>query len=407
MTCISVIITIQITLIAIWNIADPRTHRPVYPPIHRTLAVVGIPKDDDAAAAAAEAASKDHPNDKHKLIHRPPIRFATPHQYFADGTNTTLLEEGDKKSCVKEDMIKFPRTAYAFMVHSNETISGIKDSISLLWHPSDHFFIHIDAKADVSSYRDLQAYYEFNENIHILPISYNSNWGTVEILAAELALLTEAVKEIYPWDLFILLDGTSFPLKPLNEIKRALEPIARAKQNYIHDSYTGLVKTCTNLIVSFLNIGICNFHRAGCSNLMCSRYDYSPNHHIVWKGSQWVILSRDFANYAILDPVAKDWATFFGGSFGSDEMFFTSLLVNHDEFSKTIVDGSFPYIYKSWSRFGCRSYKPERGYGDSPCYLGIKDFEHIQKSPGFLFARKLYAKEKLKQMIVSQWGKTC
>ncbi|KAJ3130982.1 hypothetical protein HK101_004865, partial [Irineochytrium annulatum] len=295
--------------------------------------------------------------------------------------------------------------AYAVMVHDAGTIAGAVDLIALLHTPHDHFLIHVDAKVPDANHSALAASYAGWPNVHVLRESYMGEWGSVELVMAELALLNAAVAlPNATWGLFLLLDGTSFPLHPPHVLRTFLQPFAASRRNLVFDDKTR-VKTCHSMYVSALNVESCNFHRGSCADWGCNTLHRTPGGMHVWKGSQWIILHRDFADYVVHDPVARDdWTAFFGGSFASDEMYFPTVIMN-SPFANSTEDGEagiFEYMFKIWSTYGCRSYAPPRRHGVGPCWLGDGDKEEVAEAArkGFLFTRKLRDGEKLREDIV-------
>ncbi|KAI9360441.1 hypothetical protein DFJ73DRAFT_82576 [Zopfochytrium polystomum] len=336
---------------------------------------------------------------------------------------------------------------YGFLVHDSETIAGIHDTIGLIWDPRDHFVVHVDAKVNSSTFGELVARYQRVGNVHILDVSFDCGWGTIELIAATREILafarmlspSSAVSTPLPlgpqsvnerdkrhalpstvqgsansWDFFILLDGTSFPLQPKAFIRNRLAALAASNRSVIFDELSGRYRTC-NPLTSLLNIHICNFHRAHCAGFFdCTRFVNTPASgaaSVVWKGTQWVGLTRAFADYVMEDHLASGaWLDFFAGSFGSDETYFATLAMGDDRF-RALLEDDGRLVYKKWSSYGCEAYPPPRGYGDGPCYLGIEDWEAgLEKaidrgSGGFLFARKLKASEdELKRRILKSSG---
>jgi hypothetical protein len=138
--------------------------------------------------------------------------------------------------------------------------------------------------------------------------------------------------------------------------------------------------------------------------LGCTRYWHTPDEDVVWKGVQWVVLSYEFAEYVVMHEKAGRWIKFLAGSFGSDETFFPSVLLG-SPFKDTSID-QFHFMYTVWSTLGCQSYKPERAYGNSPCFLGEQDVPNVKKAmeKSYLFARKFKADEHgVKSYIVNEW----
>ncbi|KAI8609837.1 hypothetical protein BC830DRAFT_1173205 [Chytriomyces sp. MP71] len=283
-----------------------------------------------------------------------------------------------------------PVVAYGLLCHNNETAAGVVALITSLWLPTDLFVIHVDAKAGLGLVAMLHHHFANTRNVVVLAQSFQSGWGEVELLGAELELIKSALDlhKMLPWELFLLLDGTTIPLQSLGTLKYKLEPLAKQQLNSVYDSRTGPHALTCNYFTSLLNICSCNFHRGYCADLSCTTFNRTPKSRPVFKGTQWVILTRPFAQHAALE--AQDWLEFFGGSFAADETFFPSVLESvSDKFKGS--DLALNNVFKVWSTWGCASYKPARKNGDGPCYLGRKEWPLIQQAQkdGYLFARKV------------------
>ncbi|KAJ3070558.1 Mitochondrial dicarboxylate transporter [Podochytrium sp. JEL0797] len=300
------------------------------------------------------------------------------------------------------------RTAYGILCHNNETISGSIDLIGLLWTPHDLFLIHIDSKAPPALVQSLHRHFSQTQNVIVLESAFNSGWGQIEIIGAELSLLQHALHlsttHLFEWDMFVLLDGTAFPIQPLHTIKQRIQTLYQVGENVVYDTRGGTHRlTCTPL-TSLINIAECNFHRGYCADWTCKKWHRTPHGAPVYKGTQWVVLTKPFAKHAVESDAAREWKSFLGGSFGSDETFFPSLLESSVEFRGTVAEGEGDQnvMFKQWSTFGCKTSKPTRGHGDGPCWLGGMDWEVIEKAmeDGFLFARKFKVDEGVKRRIM-------
>ena len=66
--------------------------------------------------------------------------------------------------------------------------------------------------------------------------------------------------------------------------------------------------------------------------------------HTIYTGSQWVILSRDFAKYLVRDERAARWVRIFERRFLSDESFVQTVLMS-SPFRPSLVNHNMRYIY--------------------------------------------------------------
>ncbi|KAI8608318.1 core-2/I-branching enzyme-domain-containing protein [Chytriomyces sp. MP71] len=238
-----------------------------------------------------------------------------------------------------------PAIAYGILCHNQDTASGAMDLINSLYLPTDLFVIHVDAKAGLELIKKLHQFYSSVSNVVVLDRSYNSEWGQVELMGAEVALLDRALllEKEFPWDLFLLLDGSAIPLQSLQTIKAKLTPVLQNQWNSVYDSRTGTHSSTCTFWNSLFNRRDCGFHRGYCIDLACKQFVKTPGGNPVYKGTEWIILTKAFAKHVL--QVSEGWLDFFGGSFASDEMFFPSILESvSDQFKGS--DIVFNYMFK-------------------------------------------------------------
>ncbi|KAJ3126656.1 hypothetical protein HK100_010143 [Physocladia obscura] len=347
-----------------------------------------------------------HPidNDESDQQPRPPSRFFTaytisPYDKFHRHNNISIINSNIS-------------IAYAFLVHSQDSIDSLQESIGLLYSENDAFFIHADrTTTPKKTLETLSKSYARFTNIRILnaSVSLTSSWGSIDLLRAEIALLREALSfDVVKWDVFLLLDGAAFPMQRPQRIRNALDPVVVGKQAVLAGAFdarglpqvTGrnVLEHCTETFESRKSKSCVSHAWKGGKGFNRAKKAKTPGNQPVYKGSQWVVLSRPAAEFSMRDDIALPWLKFFSGSFAPDEMFFQSILAN---VHWSLAD-DFKYMVKIHSNKGCESYEPVRKLGFSPCTLGLADWKDIRKAQddGFLFARKFYGRDPVKDKIV-------
>ncbi|KAJ3384448.1 hypothetical protein HDU84_002924 [Entophlyctis sp. JEL0112] len=273
--------------------------------------------------------------------------------------------------------------------------------MALLYSEDDLFLIHADLSTSNSARIHLHRAYDNKPNVFVVDKlnSSRSKWGSIDLLRAEVTLVRTALLLKHPWSVLVMLDGSTFPLQSASVIKRALEPIARQNSTVLFGAFRDKPKMLDQCDSNYASSSICWEHAW---RKALRRGKTTPNNYPVYKGSQWIVLSRQAAEYAVTESVAEPWLDFFGSAFAPDEFFFQSVLANA---GWSRVDG-FRLVFKIHSDQGCRSFKPSRSPGFGPCTLGENDWDEISRAQkdGFLFARKFLAKDSVKKLIVENYS---
>ncbi|KAJ3100327.1 Xylosyltransferase 1, partial [Physocladia obscura] len=334
---------------------------------------------------------------------RPPSRFFT--AYTISPYNR--LHRHNNISIVNSNI----SIAYAFLVHSQDSIDSLQESIGLLYSEKDVFFIHADSTTTPKkTLETLSKTYARFTNIRILnaSVSLTSSWGSIDLLHAEIALLREALWfDAVKWDVFLLLDGAAFPLQRSQTIRNALDPVVADKQAVLAGAFDAqrwkqvegknVLEHCTETFESKKSKSCASHAWKGGKGFNRAGKAKTPDNKPVYKGSQWIVLSRPAAEFSMRDDMMLPWLKFFSGSFAPDEMFFQSILAN----VHWSIAEDFRYLVKIHSKKGCESYEPVRKLGFSPCTLGLADWKDIRQAQndGFLFARKFFGRDPVKDKI--------
>jgi hypothetical protein len=295
------------------------------------------------------------------------------------------------------------RLAFALLVHDESTISGLYELMDVIYSVRHSYFIHVDSKVNDKIFTNLCLKLQRYRNIFVSMERYDCSWGSMDIVRAELALLRMAVN-VQPWKFWIVLCGSSYPLHSLRYIEYKFEYLDPSSNLVFHEK--GIYKIC-DFNLQYMDYDPCGKTLARCIDPKCSKMTNTPLNSVVYKGPQWVVLSYEFSLYVCNQPIVDDWILFFQAkSFAADEMFFQSVLMN-SPFRNTARliqppdDSSFHsihsinHMYTNWEN--CKTHPLHRPKGWSPCYLGTRDYDSIDKS--FLFIRKIKPGDPLKAII--------
>lgn len=308
--------------------------------------------------------------------------------------------------------------AYVLLCHDMDSVAGAGEFMDAVYtHPNlTRFFVHLDAKAGTDvliALHSIVVKYPRDAAIIVYP-RMRVEWGAVSMVKAELLALKAAETMWAEWDFAIVVSGTSFPVQSVCERERWLASLD-PRTNLVF--YEGPWKVCHWGATSWDEH--CKKQRGRCLDKECTRMSHTPDNGVVYKGPQWVLLSREFAFYAANSHHSRRWVEYFeDGSHASDEMFFPTLLMNspfremaqlpakgQNGVSKPL-SGMIYVFWNSWRRNGCRSYRSSAPWGWSPCLLGNNDLHDLARSDK-QFARKFRAGDPVKERLRRLWRRTC
>ena len=109
--------------------------------------------------------------------------------------------------------------AYFILVHRFP--EQFKRLFKALYHPENHYLIHLDKKTSIEIYDDIRDFLTDFPNTYILE-SENVIWGGYSMVKAELNGMNYLLKLSVQWDFFINLSGQDYPLKSQKIIRAYL-----------------------------------------------------------------------------------------------------------------------------------------------------------------------------------------
>lgn len=354
--------------------------------------------------------------------------------------------------------------AYVVLCHDVDSVRGASELLQALYTSPQRtrFYIHIDLDAPKRAVELLKTVVaRFPRQVAVLVPRIKVGWADVTMVDSELSALRAAFDLWNDWGRAIIVSGTAYPIKSACEREQWLRE-TDPRINLVH--YEKLWKIC-----AWGDPGTsehCKKTRGRCGNPACTNMTMTPDNGVVYKGPQWVMLSRQFVSYVLTGDLPRRWLDFFRAfSEGPDEMYFPTVLMNGpEEFRRWSAVGTprgterwdqlAPFIeeeshgtgtslvpgdagnvksavlptagkpstkphhrvlrtsalmYTLWNsarRLGCPSYISDAPWGWSPCWLGREDFADLIKSDR-QFARKMRAGEGLKNWLAQTWNRTC
>ena len=243
--------------------------------------------------------------------------------------------------------------------------------LNAIYNPDDIFLIHIDLKTYSGLKRDRRGLVEQvktliqgKPNIKLMWPRY-TNWGGWSLSSVALTAIDDLLQMDQTWTHFVNLSGQCYPLKPISEIKRIVASAPEAE--FIESRpFSTLPDDDWHLRRQrMLETPVRAFILPG-KRRPPSRFEME------YKGSQWVILTRQFCTWQQQAPIRRKIVSYLKGSLLSDELIFQSLFHNS------------PFRLKATADYGRRIIWP------GPKTMDIGDLETLRQGAG-LFGRKFDA----------------
>jgi len=234
--------------------------------------------------------------------------------------------------------------AYIILAHKNP--SQIKRLIEKLTYSNDWFFVHIDAKKEMTSFENALS---SEKNVTFIKERINGQWGAFGIVEATINALKAISKSSENFERIVLLSGQDYPIKSTelihsffegNKNKNFIEfdafPVKKLTYGGLHRihhySYsllnkrlTYLPKHCTenlNFKGKFVNAILKKMHTF-------SKKRELPYFLKAYYGSQWWSMTEktSLSVLSYLNSHPK-YVQYHKRSLSPDEMFFQTLLLN-------------------------------------------------------------------------------
>ncbi|XP_012525203.1 xylosyltransferase oxt [Monomorium pharaonis] len=292
-----------------------------------------------------------------------------------------------KNSSLKNEFEQPVRIAYLLTVNGRAS-RQVKRLISILYHPSHLFYIHVDARQDYL-YREmleLEKSCKLN-NIKVARgegLRHASIWGGASLLTTFLKSAQQMLAYNQHWDFLVNLSESDFPLKSNNQLTEFLswnrgmnfaKSHGREVQRFI--AKQGLDKTFVECEARMWRIGDRKL----------------PDGIQIDGGSDWFALTRDFVEYVANpnpDQLVANLLKLFKYTLLPAESFFHTVLRN-SRFCNTYIDNNLHMT--NWKRkLGCKcQYKAVVDWcGCSPNDFKLEDFNRLRNTMdrNIFFARK-------------------
>ncbi|KAI9009105.1 core-2/I-branching enzyme-domain-containing protein [Hyaloraphidium curvatum] len=298
--------------------------------------------------------------------------------------------------------------AYILLCHDLDSALGAGEFMDAVYtHPNlTRFYVHLDAKAAPAALLALHgiaARFPAGAANLVYP-RVRVDWGAASMVRAELLALRAAETSWAGWRFAVVASGTSYPSQPPCEREKWLSRLDPRANIVFYDRPWKVCRWGSTRADEH-----CKKQRGRCLDPSCSTMSHTPGGAPVYKGPQWVLLSREFAYFAANSHRSRLWLAYFeSGSHASDEMFFPTLLMD-SPFNGTSQLAPGPFIHVVWNserRNGCLSRRSTAPWGWSPCTLGTNDLPGVVRSRA-QFARKFAAGDPAKRVLRGVWARAC
>jgi hypothetical protein len=278
--------------------------------------------------------------------------------------------------------------ALAFVIIAHKNPAQVERLFKAIYRPDDVVIFHFDRKSDGALHELGQRLAKEYRNVIVLrPRSII--WGGFNAAEVQLAAMEAALRANPNWHHFINLSGQDFPIKGLSRLEnRLLENLRASYITWFDPLMTSLWgnarkrieryyldSTWLDRILRIPGLGRRIRHVFGWENQFpfIPGFRRRPPPFRYYGGSNYVILSREAAHYAVSDPRARQISRWLKHTVHPDEIFIQSILLN-SPLALTVVNESLHEI-----EFPKDSLHPHT--------FTSSDLDRLLSSPKF-FARK-------------------
>ncbi|XP_061358520.1 beta-glucuronosyltransferase GlcAT14B-like [Gastrolobium bilobum] len=271
---------------------------------------------------------------------------------------------------------------------------SLKRTLKALYHPRNHYVVHLDLEASAHERLDL-ANFVRNEplfaklgNVRMLVkanlVTYRGPTMVTNTLHAAAILL----KEAGDWDWLINLSASDYPLVTQDDLLHTLSSIPRDLNFIEHTSDIGW-KEHQRAKPVIVDPGLHSEHKSDVFWVTEKRN--VPTAYKLFTGSAWMMLSRPFTEYCLWgwDNLPRIVLMYYANFLSSPEGYFHTVICNAEEFRNTTVNHDLHFI--SWDN-------PPKQH---PHFLTVNDYQRMVDSNA-PFARKFGRNEPVLDKIDSE-----
>ncbi|KAL5770233.1 hypothetical protein ACOSP7_014387 [Xanthoceras sorbifolium] len=268
--------------------------------------------------------------------------------------------------------------AYLISASKGDT-KKLKRALLALYHPANHYLIHMDREAPEEEQREVAEFvasepvFSLVNNVYIVGKPNLVTYRGPTMLATTLHAMSMLLR-CCKWDWFINLSASDYPLVTQDDLIHAFSELPRDLNFIQHSSHLGwkLNKRAKPMII---DPALYSLNKSEIWWVIKQRT--LPSAFKLYTGSAWTILSRSFAEYSIVgwDNLPRTLLLYYTNFVSSPEGYFQTVVCNSEDYKNTTVNHDLHYI--AWDN-------PPKQH---PRSLGPKDFRRMVLSSR-PFARK-------------------
>ncbi|XP_068666307.1 beta-glucuronosyltransferase GlcAT14A-like [Aristolochia californica] len=267
-----------------------------------------------------------------------------------------------------------PPPSLAYLISgSNGDINRVIRLLSAVYHPKNHYLLHLDLTATNKQREQLALavqsvpIYRAKRNVDVIGKADFADPRGSAALAATLHGASILLRLAPNWDWFINLSAKDYPLVTQDDLLHVLSFLPRALNFVQHTSNFTLRESRR---VRLINVDP-GFYLSERSDMFYATQTRDlPNFYKLFTGSSYVILSRKFVEFCILgiDNLPRILLMYYANTPSAHLNYFHTVLCNSPKFNNTTVNHNMQFV--SWDD------PPKR----DPRTLGLKDLKAMLES---------------------------
>ncbi|XP_051924243.1 beta-1,3-galactosyl-O-glycosyl-glycoprotein beta-1,6-N-acetylglucosaminyltransferase 4 [Hippocampus zosterae] len=210
--------------------------------------------------------------------------------------------------------------AYSLVVHKNAPM--VERILHAIYAPQNIYCIHYDQKSSPAFIKAMENLARCVPSVFIASKLESVKYAHVSRLNADLNCLSDLLRSEVKWKYVINLCGQDFPLKSNNELVRELRQLNGS--NMLESSRPSELKKQRFNFHHELKTVPHEYHSIPVKTAIAK--DVPPHGIMVFIGSAYFVLSRQFVNYISSSKVAMDFLAWSADTYSPDEHFWATLV---------------------------------------------------------------------------------
>lgn len=241
----------------------------------------------------------------------------------------------------------------AYLISAHTDAPQLKRLVEAL-HPDAHFFIHIDAKTNITPFKSAI----FSPRVHFIEDRYDVRWGTIIEVFYQMRLIAAAVDFPVHFDRIFFLSGMDYPLWSNERITSWLEQQGDREilqgicmdTPYINLQQQKLYRTSRPFFALPFLSNMANQRLGIACRQLKALFGLKKKLHLsngwkLYKGSAWWCISQELAEH-VLDVFCNtpEVLGYFRDSFGSAETLIQTIAFNSPYWAQKCIltEGEYP-----------------------------------------------------------------